>query len=63
MEDLTHPRLADTLQRRMNLLVDTTSDLRQGLKGDNHVDVLNPARENVRNRPHHVSKVVTGKSY
>ncbi|XP_025095727.1 uncharacterized protein LOC112564862 isoform X2 [Pomacea canaliculata] len=61
LEDLTHPRLADTLQRRMNLLVDTTSDLRQGLKGDNHVDVLNPARENVRNRPHHVSKVVTGK--
>ena len=48
LEDLSHTRLVDTLHRRLGLLLDAAADLRQGVKGDNHVDLLNPARQNVR---------------
>ncbi|KAK7479365.1 hypothetical protein BaRGS_00029443, partial [Batillaria attramentaria] len=48
LEDLAHPRLVDTLHRRLALLLDAATDVRKGLKGDNHVDVLNPVRRNVR---------------
>ncbi|XP_076461227.1 uncharacterized protein LOC143293831 isoform X2 [Babylonia areolata] len=52
LEDLSHARLVDTLHRRLVLLLDAAADVRQGVKGDNHVDVLNPARQRVRQRHH-----------
>ena len=48
LEDLSHSRVVDTLHRRLGLLLDGAADLRQGVKGDNHVDLLHPARRNVR---------------
>ena len=50
LEDLSHTRLMDTLHRRLGLLLDAAADLRQGVKGDNHVDLLNPARQSVRRK-------------
>ena len=60
LEDLSHTRLVDTLHRRLGLLLDAAADLRQGVKGDNHVDLLNPARQNVRCKHLLSDKLSTG---
>lgn len=51
LENTYHVRLVDTLHRRLDLLLQATRDLVQGVKGNNHVDILSSARHNVR---HHM---------
>ncbi|KAL8604954.1 hypothetical protein ACOMHN_028582 [Nucella lapillus] len=51
VEDPSHARVADTLHRRLALLLAAAAQVRQGLRGDNHLSVLNPARQHVRRRP------------